>query len=105
MLYPGSTITKVDVDANDAGGADKATVNLGFTAPAAPARAADWMTAEFAKKGIKDARDGDTLSGTDKDGDHFTIAFTPDGAPSKGPDRKRVVEGKRLAVSVDIGGR
>src|SRR3546814_2926307 len=59
MLYPGSTITKVDVDANDAGGADKATVNLGFTAPAAPARAADWMTAEFAKKGIKVARDGD----------------------------------------------
>ncbi|MBB5704961.1 hypothetical protein [Sphingopyxis panaciterrulae] len=83
-LYPGSTITKVDVDANDAGGADKATVNLGFTTPAAPARAADWMTAEFAKKGIKVARDGDTLSGTDKDGDDFTIAFNPDGATSKG---------------------
>jgi len=83
-LYPGSKITRVDVDANDTGGADKATVNLGFTSPAAPARAADWMAAEFAKKGVKVARDGDTLSGTDKDGDDFTIAFNPDGAASKG---------------------
>jgi hypothetical protein len=83
-LYPGSKVTRVDVDANDKGGADKATVNLGFTSPAAPARAADWMAAEFAKKGVKVARDGDTLAGTDKDGDDFTIRFGPDGATSKG---------------------
>ncbi len=35
-LYPGSKVTKVDVDANDKSGADKATVKLGFTSPAAP---------------------------------------------------------------------
>ena len=86
-LYPGSTVTKVDVNASDRGGADKATVNLGFTSPAAPAKAADWMAAEFAKKGIKVTRDGDTLAGTDEDGDDFTIRFGPDGATSKGEVR------------------
>jgi hypothetical protein len=83
-LYPGSKVTRVDVDANDKGGADKATVNLGFTSPAAPAKAADWMAGEFAKKGVKVTRDGDTLAGTDQDGDDFTIRFGPDGATSKG---------------------
>src|SRR3546814_7619615 len=66
-LYPGSQVTKVDVDADDKNGADKATVKLGFTSPAAPTKAADWMTAEFAKKGLKVTRSGDTLAGKDKD--------------------------------------
>src|SRR3546814_3113272 len=52
----------VDVDADDKNGADKATVKLGFTSPAAPTKAADWMTAEFAKKGLKVTRSGDTRS-------------------------------------------
>ncbi|SKB40920.1 hypothetical protein [Sphingopyxis flava] len=86
-LYPGSKVTKVNVNASDWNRADKATVNLGFTSPAAPAKAADWMAAEFAKKGVKVTRDGDTLAGTDKDGDDFTIAFNPDGAASKGEVR------------------
>src|SRR3546814_10409966 len=38
-LYPGSQVTKVDVDADDKNGADKATVKLGFTSPAAPTKA------------------------------------------------------------------
>src|SRR3546814_14421680 len=46
----------VDVDADDKNGADKATVKLGFTSPAAPTKAADWMAAEFAKKGLKVTR-------------------------------------------------
>jgi hypothetical protein len=83
-LYPGSKVTRVDVDANDKGGADKATVNLGFTSPAAPAKAADWMAGEFAKKGVKVTRSGDTLAGKDKDGADFTINFAPDGANAKG---------------------
>ena len=34
-LYPGSKIASIDVNASDKGGADKATVRLGFTSPAA----------------------------------------------------------------------
>ncbi|WP_260581707.1 hypothetical protein [Sphingopyxis sp. PET50] len=83
-LYPGSQVTKVDVDATDRNGADKATVKLGFTSPAAPKKVADWMAAEFAKKSIEITRTGDTLAGKDKDGDDFTIRFGPDGANSKG---------------------
>ena len=83
-LYPGSKVTTVDVDASDKNGADKAVVKLGFTAPAAPTKAADWMAGEFAKKGIKIARTGDTLAGKDKDGADFRINFAPDGATAKG---------------------
>ena len=83
-LYPGSTVTKVDVDANDKNGADKATVKLGFTSPAAPAKAAEWLASEFAKKGVTVTRSGDTLAGKDKDGADFTIKFAPDGANAKG---------------------
>ena len=83
-LYPGSKVTTVNVDANDRNGASKATVKLGFTSPAAPAKAADWMAGEFAKKGVKVTRSGDTLAGKDKDGSDFTINFVPDGANAKG---------------------
>ena len=83
-LYPGSKVTTVNVDANDKNGADKAVVKLGFTSPAAPTKAADWMAGEFAKKGVKVTRTGDTLAGKDKDGADFTIKFGPDGANAKG---------------------
>lgn len=83
-LYPGSKVTKVDVNATDKDGADKATVKLGFTSPAAPTKAADWMAGEFAKKGVKVSRSGDTLAGKDKDGSDFRINFVPDGATTKG---------------------
>ena len=83
-LYPGSKVTKVDVDANDKNGADKAVIKLGFTSPAAPTKAADWMAGEFAKKGVKVTRTGDTLAGKDKDGADFRIKFVPDGATAKG---------------------
>lgn len=83
-LYPGSQVTKVYVDAHDRNGADKATVKLGFTSPAAPVKAADWMAGEFAKQGRKVTRTGDTLAGKDKDGADFTIKFAPDGANARG---------------------
>lgn len=83
-LYPGSKVTRIDIDANDRKGADTAAVKLGFTAPAAPKVAADWMADEFAKKGIKVTRSGDTLAGRAKDGDDFLIRFSPDGKTSKG---------------------
>lgn len=83
-LYPGSKVTSVNVDASDRNGADKATVQLGFTSPATPAKAADWMAGEFAKKGTKVARTGDVLAGKTRDGDDFKIDFGPDGANAKG---------------------
>jgi hypothetical protein len=83
-LYPGSKIDKMDINASDKNGADTATVKFGFSSPAAPKVAADWMGAEFAKKNIQVERTGTTLRGTDKDGDDFTISFVPDGANAKG---------------------
>lgn len=83
-LYPGSKVTKVDVDASDKAGADKAVVKLGFTSPAAPTKAADWMAGEFAKKGVNVVRSGDTLAGKDRDGADFRINFVPDGATARG---------------------
>lgn len=83
-LYPGSKINAMDIDASDKNGADTATVKFGFSSPAAPRVAADWMGAEFAKKKIQVERTGTTLRGTDKDGDDFTISFAPDGANAKG---------------------
>ena len=83
-LYPGSEVTRVNIDANDRKGGDTAAVKLGFTAPAAPGVAADWMADEFAKKGIRVTRSGDTLTGRAKDGDDFTIRFSPDGKTAKG---------------------
>ena len=83
-LYPGSKIDTMDIDASDKNGADTATVKFGFSSPAAPQVAADWMGAEFAKKKIQVERTGTTLRGTDKDGDDFTISFAPDGANAKG---------------------
>jgi len=86
-LYPDSKVTKVDVNARDRKDGAKATVTLGFTSPATPAVAADWMAAEFAKKGKTVTRSGNSLSGTDEDGDAFTIDFRPDGAESVGEVR------------------
>ena len=83
-LYPGSNVTTVNVDASDKNGADRARVELGFTSPAAPAKAADWMAGEFAKQGVKVTRTGDTLAGKTKDGEAFTINFGPDGANARG---------------------
>ena len=83
-LYPGSKVTTVNVDAIDTDGSGKAKVELGFTSPAAPAKAADWMAGEFTKKGVTVARTGDTLAGKTKDGENFTIGFAPDGANAKG---------------------
>ena len=83
-LYPGSNVTTVNVDASDKNGADKARVELGFTSPVAPAKAADWMAGEFAKQGVKVTRTGDTLAGKTKDGEVFTINFGPDGANARG---------------------
>ena len=83
-LYPGSKVTSVNVDASDQSGADKATVRIGFTAPATPARATDWMAGEFAKRKIRVTRSGDALTGKSEDGDDFTIRFNPDGANAKG---------------------
>ena len=42
------------------------------------------MAGEFAKKGVKITRTGDTLAGKSRDGDDFTIDFAPDGANAKG---------------------
>ncbi len=86
-LYPGSQITTMDINADSRDGASDAVIKFGFTAPAAPKVAADWMAGEFAKKSVKITRTGDTLAGKGKDGEDFTISFGPDGATSKGEVR------------------
>lgn len=83
-LYPGTKISSLNVDASDKQGADKAIVRVSFSSPATPAKAADWMAAEFAKQDTQVTRKGDTLAGKTEDGDDFTIRFDPAGTISKG---------------------
>src|SRR3546814_20544443 len=52
-LYPGSQVTRVDVDAEDENRGEKATVKRGFPSPAAPKPAAACMAAAMATQGLK----------------------------------------------------
>lgn len=78
-LPEGAAITAVKVNAD--GAADKhATVELGFTAPGAPAAVRDQFVRDFAAKGVNAKASGDGVAGTTRDGDAFTMTFADAGA-------------------------
>src|SRR3546814_14375650 len=62
-LYPGSTVTRVDVDANDKNGADKATVNIGFTYILSPTNTREWTSGDCDMIDDKAKRRGQTPAG------------------------------------------
>jgi hypothetical protein len=86
-LYPGAKVGSVNVKALSGKGEVKgsSTVKIGFSAPADAAAVADWYQQQFEAKKIAVSRSGETLTGTTKDGEDFTLALSAAGAgASKG---------------------
>ena len=87
-LYPGSTISGMNIDAQDngPGGKDQGLVKLSFDSPAK----SDVVRAWFLEKltgdaGYKLQTSGSGLTGTSKDGKAFKLDLAPEGdAKSKG---------------------
>lgn len=79
-LMPGSSVTGFTVDARDHG----ATVNLSFTAPAAPDQVRSYFVDQFRKQGAEAAISGDSVAGKSKDGSPFTIQVSTAGNGSQG---------------------
>jgi hypothetical protein len=82
--YPGSQIETVKVRAGKREGGKDSLVEMGFTAPAAPEVVADWYEERLKAKGHTVSRDGDTLSGTMKDGEAFTMRLDRKGEGTTG---------------------
>lgn len=80
-LMPGSSVTGVNVDAHNNG----ATVNMSFTAPAAPDQVRSYFVDQFRKQGAEAATSGDSVTGKSKDGSPFTIEVSaaPNGSQGK----------------------
>ena len=79
-LMPGSKVTGFSVFAHDKG----ATVDMAFSAPAAPDQVRSYFLDQFKQKGVDAALSGDAVSGTSKDGSPFVIHVTPNGTGSTG---------------------
>ncbi|MGE5562837.1 MAG: hypothetical protein ACM3ZV_05940 [Bacillota bacterium] len=79
-LMPGSKMTGFNLDAHD----KNATVEMAFTAPAAPDEVRAYFLDQFKQKGVEAAPAGDAISGKSKDGAPFVIHVTPNGTGSNG---------------------
>ena len=87
-LYPGSTISGMNVEAHDSGKAgkdDDGTVRVTFASPAAPATVRDWFQQKLNAAGFTVAPNGNGLTGTTDEKKPFKLELTADGADkSKG---------------------
>ena len=80
-LYPGSTISSMNIDAHDKPGKDDdGTVRVSFESPAAPATVRDWFSRKLSDAGYKIRIDGNGLAGTSDEGKPFRLDLTPAGA-------------------------
>jgi hypothetical protein len=86
-LMPGSQVNGFSLDAHHEG----ATVNMSFTAPAAPDQVRAYFVDQFKKQGVEAALSGDSVSGKSKDGSPFTIQVSP---ASNGSQGKIVIQSK-----------
>jgi hypothetical protein len=77
-LYPGSTVTAMDVASH--GDGDDGTAKIDFESPAAPTTVRDWFAPRLKDAGYTLRADGAGLSGKDKDGKPFKLELAPDGA-------------------------
>ena len=88
-LYPGSTISTMNIDAHDSGKAgkddDSGTVKVSFASPAAPGVVRDWFQQKLSAAGFTVSVSGNGLVGTTDEKKPFRLDLTPDGADkSKG---------------------
>lgn len=74
-LYPGSTVSAVNVDAKDKDGAHEANVRLAFTAPADPARVRDWFAKALGEKAATVRTEAGALIGQMQDGTAYRMEF------------------------------
>ena len=79
-LMPGSSVTGFNMDAHGHG----ATVNMSFTAPAAPDEVRSYFVDQFKKQGVDAAISGDAVTGKSKDGSPFTIQVAAAWSGSQG---------------------
>ena len=82
-LYPGSTISTMNIDAKDGGNGtkDSGTVRIGFDSPATPKAVQDWFLQRLNKDaGFKVKVDGAGLIGTTEDDKPFRLELAPVGA-------------------------
>lgn len=81
-LYPGSTITSLNVDGADDKDSDKdrGRIVVAFTSPASAAAVRDWLKPRFDKAGFKLVIDGNGLTGTTDDNANFRMKLDDDGA-------------------------
>ena len=80
-LYPGSTISTMNVDAHDRPGkGDDGTVRISFASPAAAATVRDWFKDKLTAAGFKLDAKAAGLTGKTDEGQPFSLDLTPDGA-------------------------
>lgn len=79
-LYPGSTISGMNVDAHDRPGKDDdGTVRVSFASPATPGTVRDWFKDKLTAAGFTLDAKGDGLTGKTDEGQPFTLDLAPDG--------------------------
>jgi hypothetical protein len=86
-LMPGSEVSGFSLDAHHEG----ATVDMSFTAPAAPDQVRSYFLDQFRKQGVEAALAGNAVTGKSKDGSPFTIQVSP--APN-GSQGKIMIQSK-----------
>ncbi|WP_296616300.1 hypothetical protein [Sphingomonas sp.] len=81
-LYPGSTISSINVNGGDGedGGKDPGKVRVTFTSPATAATVRDWLKERLGKAGFTLSADGTGLSGKTDDGKPFALKLSDQGA-------------------------
>lgn len=79
-LMPGATMIGFSLDSANAAN----MVNMRFKAPQSPDQVRAYFLDQFKRKGIAAALQGDTVAGTSKDGNRFTIQVAPEGSGSSG---------------------
>lgn len=79
-LYPGSTISTMNVDAHDRPGKDDdGTVRVSFASPAAPGVVRDWFRDKLTGAGFTLDNKGEGLAGKTNEGQPFSLDLVPDG--------------------------
>lgn len=80
-LFPGSTISGMNIDASEQAGKDSGLVRISFQSPAAPATVRDWFLDKLSREaGFTISASDNSLIGTTDEKQPFRLELTPDGA-------------------------
>jgi hypothetical protein len=76
-LYPGSSISAVNIKGDETGKDNQSQVHIAFTSPAAPTKVAAYFRDAFAAKHVEITGPDANLAGKSEGGNPFTIALAP----------------------------